>query len=44
MFNGAGGGNFGAVFFLASAGPYSRSENAMINKSLKIGNASKTGH
>jgi len=37
-FNGAGGGNFGAVFFLASAEPYARGGKAMINKSLTIGN------
>ena len=34
----------GAVFLLASAEPYARSGKAMINKSLTIGNAPKTGH
>jgi hypothetical protein len=39
-----GGGNFGAVFFLASAELYSRSEKTMVKKLLTIGNAPKTGH
>ena len=36
---GPGGGNFGAVFLLASAEPYARGGKAMINKSLTYGNA-----
>jgi len=31
------------MFFLASNEQYSRSEKAMVKKSLKIGNTSKTG-
>jgi hypothetical protein len=42
MFNGAAGGNDGAAFFLANDEPYSRGETAIINKSLKIGNVSKS--
>jgi hypothetical protein len=44
MLGGAGGGHQERMVFLARAELYSRSEKAMVKKSLKIGNASKTGH
>jgi hypothetical protein len=38
IFNGAGGANEGAVFFLANDEPYFRTGGPMIKKLLTIGN------
>jgi hypothetical protein len=37
MFGSAGGGNFGAVFFLASVEPYARSEQSATLGPTKTG-------